>query len=402
MTLPASSPFSRSSPSAERSPSRWTATRSRGAAGAGRRCRALRGTGSALARGRALVQWSSRRHGWFRILFDIGSLTLASLAAWGVSVAASDSGGSAPVAVALGLAAGSVYFLVVAGLAAVVLGARPGERLRRVWKDRYLRLLPHYAAFGAVGAAIAVAYGTIGVWAFVVLVLPLLLVRRTIGGYVRRTEVSAGRLRTANETMRSQNASLELANRLLRERSTEMMETLAATQDARDALAQGHSARVERIALAIGELLDLSAPELEVLGYAARFHDIGKLVVPDAVLLKASPLYGAEWALMRTHAEEGARIIERLGFLQDRVPLIRHHHEHYDGSGYPDNLVGADIPLGARIIHIADALDTMTTARTLPGPAHARAGDRGASRGRRTSALPALRPALLRVPGLAP
>jgi HD-GYP domain-containing protein (c-di-GMP phosphodiesterase class II) len=71
-----------------------------------------------------------------------------------------------------------------------------------------------------------------------------------------------------------------------------------------------------------------------------------------------------EWELMRRHADEGARIIERLGFLADAVPAIRHHHEHYDGSGYPDGLIGEEIPLGARIIHVADALDSMLTTRT--------------------------------------
>jgi HD-GYP domain-containing protein (c-di-GMP phosphodiesterase class II) len=70
-----------------------------------------------------------------------------------------------------------------------------------------------------------------------------------------------------------------------------------------------------------------------------------------------------EWSLMQRHAEEGARIIDRLGFLNDAVPAIRHHHERFDGAGYPDRLMGEDIPLGARIIHVADALDSMLTTR---------------------------------------
>jgi len=86
--------------------------------------------------------------------------------------------------------------------------------------------------------------------------------------------------------------------------------------------------------------------------------------VPDSVLLKPAELNDYEWELMRRHADEGARIIERLGFLADAVPAIRHHHEHFDGSGYPDGLAGEEIPLGARIIHVADALDSMLTTRT--------------------------------------
>jgi HD-GYP domain-containing protein (c-di-GMP phosphodiesterase class II) len=81
------------------------------------------------------------------------------------------------------------------------------------------------------------------------------------------------------------------------------------------------------------------------------------------VLLKPGTLTDEEWQLMQRHAEEGARIIDRLGFLNDAVPAIRHHHERYDGAGYPDGIGGEEIPLGARIIHVADAFDSMLTTR---------------------------------------
>jgi diguanylate cyclase (GGDEF)-like protein/putative nucleotidyltransferase with HDIG domain len=163
--------------------------------------------------------------------------------------------------------------------------------------------------------------------------------------------------------LRSQNASLERANRLLKERSTAAMETLSATVDARDAYTAGHSRRVQQLSLAIGRELGLSQAELDLLGHAALFHDIGKLAIPDAILLKPTTLSGNEWALMQRHADEGAKIIDRLGFLHDAVPAIRHHHERFDGRGYPDGLRGEEIPLGARIIHLADALDSMVTTR---------------------------------------
>jgi putative nucleotidyltransferase with HDIG domain len=120
---------------------------------------------------------------------------------------------------------------------------------------------------------------------------------------------------------------------------------------------------VQELALAIGTRLGLSEVELELLGYAALFHDIGKLAIPDEILLKPSTLTGDQWAVMTNHAEEGAAIISRLGFLSDAVPSIRHHHERYDGAGYPDGLAGEEIPLGARIIHVADAFDSMLTSR---------------------------------------
>jgi putative nucleotidyltransferase with HDIG domain len=100
-----------------------------------------------------------------------------------------------------------------------------------------------------------------------------------------------------------------------------------------------------------------------VVDQAALLHDIGKIGVPDAVLLKEGPLTAAEWVVMRSHPEEGARIIERLGYLDEVVPGIRHHHERMDGRGYPGGLLDKEIPLAARIIHVADSLDAMTTKR---------------------------------------
>ena len=215
--------------------------------------------------------------------------------------------------------------------------------------------------------------------------------RKTQEAYLKHTQKSATKLREAAETIQSQNVSLEQANRLLRERSTAAMESLSATVDARDSYTAGHSRRVQQLSLAIGRELGLSQAELDLLGHAALFHDIGKLAIPDAILLKPASLTAEEWALMQRHAEEGARIIDRLGFLQDAVPAIRHHHERFDGTGYPDRLAGEEIPLGARIIHVADALDSMLTTRIYRA---ARPVERGARRAQEQvglAVLPALR-----------
>jgi putative nucleotidyltransferase with HDIG domain len=234
---------------------------------------------------------------------------------------------------------------------------------RQTWKERFSWRLPHYVAFGAVAGAIALAYEAIGLYGLAIFVLPLLLMRKTMAAYVGHTQRSSNKLREAAATIRTQNASLEQANRLLKERSTAAMESLSATVDARDAYTAGHSRRVQQLSLAIGRELGLSQAELDLLGHAALFHDIGKLAIPDAILLKPGDLTSDEWSLMQRHADEGARIIDRLGFLQDAVPAIRHHHERFDGQGYPDRLTGEEIPLGARIIHVADALDSMLTTR---------------------------------------
>jgi putative nucleotidyltransferase with HDIG domain len=218
----------------------------------------------------------------------------------------------------------------------------------------------------------ALAYHSLYVLAFAVFTVPLFVVRKTQEAYLKHTQRNAQKLREAAETIQSQNVSLEQANRLLKERSTAAMESLSATVDARDSYTAGHSRRVQQLALAIGREMGLSQAELDLLGHAALFHDIGKLAIPDAILLKPASLTDEEWGLMQRHADEGARIIDRLGFLNDAVPAIRHHHERFDGTGYPDRLKGEEIPLGARIIHVADALDSMLTTRIYRSarPAH--------------------------------
>jgi diguanylate cyclase (GGDEF)-like protein/putative nucleotidyltransferase with HDIG domain len=317
----------------------------------------------ALAITTCVVDWSAKRYPLHRTLFNIGALSLASLAASAVFTLGFEGSIGELVTVGAGLAAGAAYFAVNTGLLSFALAMEGHERWWRAWHERFLWLLPHWVVYGFVGGVMAIAYHAAGPYALAVFAVPLLLMRKTQEAYLRHTRKSAQKLREAAETIQDQNVSLEKANRLLRERSTAAMESLSATVDARDAYTAGHSRRVQELALAIGRELGLSKAELDLLGHAALFHDIGKLAVPDAILLKPATLTHDEWDLMQRHAEEGARIIDRLGFLQDAVPAIRHHHERFDGTGYPDGLKGEDIPLGARIIHVADALDSMLTTR---------------------------------------
>ena len=124
-----------------------------------------------------------------------------------------------------------------------------------------------------------------------------------------------------------------------------------------------------------------------MLSHAALFHDVGKLAVPEAILLKPERLADLDWVVVRRHPEEGARLIEHLGFLEDALPAIRHHHERYDGTGYPSKLAGENIPLGARIIHLADALDAMLTVRPYrPGSSRSQRSRRSATEQERSSA----------------
>jgi diguanylate cyclase (GGDEF)-like protein/putative nucleotidyltransferase with HDIG domain len=317
----------------------------------------------ALAITTTAVDWSARRDPFHYVVFNIGTLTLASLAAAGVFTAGFAGDLGRAVYVATGFAAGATYFAVNTGLLSMAVAIEGYQRWFAVFRERFAWLATHYLVYGFIAGVIWVGHDTAGLWALAVFALPLLLMRKTQEAYLRHTQRSAQKLRQAAETIHTQNVSLEHANKLLRERSTAAMESLSATVDARDKYTAGHSRRVQQLALAIGRELGLSQAELDLLGHAALFHDIGKLAIPDAILLKPASLSMDEWDLMQRHADEGARIIDRLGFLNDAVPAIRHHHERFDGTGYPEGLAGEEIPLGARIIHVADALDSMLTTR---------------------------------------
>jgi putative nucleotidyltransferase with HDIG domain len=141
------------------------------------------------------------------------------------------------------------------------------------------------------------------------------------------------------------------------------VETLVRTIQAKDQYTSGHSTRVSRYALLIAEKLGLSTKEKHQLYLASMLHDIGKIGVPDELLHRPGALSDDEMERVRSHVQLGASMIEMLGEMHPIVPLIRHHHESWDGTGYPDGMKGEEIPLISRIISVADMYDAMTSDR---------------------------------------
>ncbi len=159
--------------------------------------------------------------------------------------------------------------------------------------------------------------------------------------------------------------SLSPAQHLLQSTVTAFVEAV----ESRHPSLQGHSERVSQIAQMIGRELGLPDTEVEGLHLAGLLHDIGMTAVPDRVMLKPGPLNGEEFTIDQQHCERAAHILEALEFPWEVKPAVRHHHEHWDGSGYPHGLKGEDIPLGARIIGVADVYVAMTSPRVYR-PAH--------------------------------
>ena len=141
------------------------------------------------------------------------------------------------------------------------------------------------------------------------------------------------------------------------------IEVLATAIDAKDPYTQGHSRRVTQYSVAIAEELNLSPKEIEDIRYAGLLHDVGKIGIKDSIIRKPGRLTDEEYAIIKKHPAIGAKILRPVDFLADKIPGVLHHHEYYDGRGYPDHLTGEDIPLAGRIICVADAFDAMTTNR---------------------------------------
>jgi HD-GYP domain-containing protein (c-di-GMP phosphodiesterase class II) len=158
----------------------------------------------------------------------------------------------------------------------------------------------------------------------------------------------------------------EDVRRLYRQQQRSICRSLLALANAVDAKVPytcGHSERVAALGRWIAAALGLDAEQIDVVGEAGLLHDIGTIGVPEPTLQKSGPLSADEWHAMRRHPLVGAQIVAPFDCFARSAPLIRHHHERWDGSGYPDGLAGAAIPLGARIVAVADVFDALTSGR---------------------------------------
>ena len=144
----------------------------------------------------------------------------------------------------------------------------------------------------------------------------------------------------------------------------ETIETLRFTVEAKDTYTRGHSDRVAEYSELIGKALGLPETDLKTLKIGGLFHDIGKIGIPDSILLKTTKLDNDEYSEIKNHPAIGAHIISNATIFKDIIPIVKHHHERYDGNGYPSKLQGEDIPYLARITAVADAFDAMTSKRS--------------------------------------
>lgn len=213
-----------------------------------------------------------------------------------------------------------------------------------------------YASYAAVSAHIAEANLSIAA----VVLLGALLLYFTQLRIVQDAEAHLG-VKEAEVVL--VNERLERSLEDLEQQSVGTLQALISAVDAKDSYTARHSLAVTEYAVAIARRLGIKGHELALVERASLLHDVGKIGVPEEILLKPSALDDLEFAKVREHSEMGAHIVESIPFLRDLVPVVRHHHEHWDGGGYPGGLERDDIPLLSRILAVADAFDAMTSDR---------------------------------------
>jgi putative nucleotidyltransferase with HDIG domain len=214
-----------------------------------------------------------------------------------------------------------------------------------------------------MGAFLSLAYVSLGMPGVLVFTFPILMMRFAQKQYIDRTQESVLELKRMNQELTLANGEIASASRAIHQLNDELFLTLSKIIDARDPYVAGHAAKVADYAMAMGASLGLKSDRLEPLRQAGLLHDIGKLGVSEVVLHKPARLTDDEYTYVKTHTILGAEFLETCQGLRHLAPLIRHHHEWWDGNGYPDHLKGEQIPLEARILAVCDAVEAMASDR---------------------------------------
>ncbi len=250
------------------------------------------------------------------------------------------------------LLAAATFFVVNTFSIALVIGLTESKSAWTVWRDSYFWSFPNYLVGAAAAWAISVASRMFG-WQTSPLLLPIFyLIHRSHNLYVHRLEEDK---RRAEEQRNHAEEVVALHRRTI--------EVLALAIEAKDQTTHDHLQRVEIYALEVAKELKLADSDLQALRTAALLHDIGKLAVPEYIISKPGKLTPEEFEKMKIHTVVGAEILEQVRFPYSVAPIVRSHHEKWDGSGYPDGLAGEQIPIGARILSAVDCLDALASDR---------------------------------------
>jgi len=301
------------------------------------------GTAMAIAIATALVQWVRTRQELYKATFDVANLALSAAAAALVFTALND------VRLLAATLAGTAFAIVNNGLLCLAMSLAERTSWTKIWFERFHWARFHFALFGPVALAATVAYEQVGTAGLVAFTLPPALMILSVRQYLQRTAASVEEIREANLN--------------LRRAHKDTIAALSRSMEAKDVYTGGHTERVADVAVGLARRLGYRDEELEAIEIGALLHDIGKIGVPGEVLRKNGPLTDDEWELVKKHPLISDYILSELDLHPFVRQCARSSHERIDGAGYPEGLSGDQIPLPARIVFVADALDALTSTR---------------------------------------
>jgi len=273
---------------------------------------------------------------WYGVLYNRATLVLSVYSGWLLLVVTRPAiqPGDALGVVAQIVLVGGAFTLANTLLAVLAASARTRSPFARTWAMSVRNIAIGLVSQVPLGWLMAQMASEVGHWAVLLFMVPLLLARYSFSRYTETRDLFFGSVSALSQAI-----------------------------DAKDGFTRGHADRVSRIAGAIAREMGLPERSIEQIELAGLLHDIGKIGVEDRILMKPARLDADETELMRRHPIYGASILEPSAALRPLVPLVLHHHENFDGSGYPENLKGEEIPQGSRIIIVADAYEAMTSDR---------------------------------------
>jgi putative nucleotidyltransferase with HDIG domain len=254
------------------------------------------------------------------------------------------------------LAAAGIVFLFTTWTIAIAISLDSNISLKQIWIEKFCWLAPYYLGMGLIAFGLTFAFHYQGIWGVLMIISPLFLLRLSQVQFIDRTRSVVTELKEKNQVLENSSQEIHSLNQAL-------FNTLAEVIDLRDPFVLGHSKKVAYLASAIAKKFKLPEKKIELIYRAGLLHDIGKIGISDSILQKPFPLTNEEIKKIERHPELGANLLKTSQILANLIPIIRHHHERYDGTGYPAGLKGNEIPFEARILTIADAIDAMISNR---------------------------------------
>lgn len=312
----------------------------------------------------ALADYVGRHKPLYKAVYNAGVLLLAGAAYVGVFEATSMAADTRewPFLLLPALVGAFVNFAVNSGLVAEAIALDTQREPISVWNEKFRWLLPHYLVLGAAAVALATAYDLAGLWGVAVFAVPVLTVRYALHQHAHRSAEGVRELTRAADRVKTLEMDVEVRRLAL--------ERVADALDRHNDGGVRHRQRVVELCRAVADALGIrtNGRQWLALEQAALLHDLGVMSLPEELFHKPGPLSSEEWSLIRRHPSLAYEVLTKTEGLADVAEILLAHHERFDGSGYPRGLAGEEIPLGARILAVGEALEAMTAGRPYRPP----------------------------------